>query len=307
MTVDVTNYTGDWIQVYVQGAPMIKSVLDGMVTFDDVADFGPGVAQPSVGIWGSYRILPYLPLADVQPGETVFGGYIIVDGFSGIDAFGAGKVSWKSDGSALAYAMRTTSSINQIPADPPYGSIGEMLPVVEYAGPSLVAWGPTAATKDQYLYSSLDNPFNEDVAGIYLNTVGNPSGGEMVVPIDAFYGAEFVFDIAWLHDASGFLFTKRYVPLEIYTDIFEYNFATTEVTQLTDLLDDSARELSVSPDGQQVVFERVADIYDTTSSLWIVNIDGSGLHKLADDAGRPAWGVTAPPLTPRVYIPVVRR
>ncbi len=106
-------------------------------------------------------------------------------------------------------------------------------------------------------------------------------------------------------DASGFLFTKRYVNYEIYTDIFEYSFATRDITQLTSLLDDSARGLSISPDGQQVVFERIADVYDTTSSLWIMNVDGSGLHKLADDAGRPAWGMAPPPLLPRAYIPMV--
>ncbi len=48
-----------------------------------------------------------------------------------------------------------------------------------------------------------------------------------------------------------------------------------------------------------------ADVYDTTSSLWIMNVDGSGLHKLADDAGRPAWGMAPAPLTPRAYIPMV--
>jgi len=44
--------------------------------------------------------------------------------------------------------MRTLDGIRQIPASPPYGSIGEDLPVVENAMPYLVAWGPTEATKD---------------------------------------------------------------------------------------------------------------------------------------------------------------
>ena len=42
-------------------------------------------------------------------------------------------------------------------------------------------------------------------------------------------------------------------------------------------------------------------------SLWIVNRDGSGLHKLADDAGRPAWGRVPAPLTPRAYLPMLVR
>ncbi len=136
--------------------------------------------------------------------------------YSGIAGFGAGKVSWKADGSALAYAMRSLSSISQISATPSYGSIGEKLPVVEGASPGPVAWGPTAATKNQYLYSSADNPFYENLEGIYLNTVGDASGGTKLVYISTFYDAEPVHDIEWLPDGSGFLFTKFYVHLSYF-------------------------------------------------------------------------------------------
>jgi Tol biopolymer transport system component len=184
------------------------------------------------------------------------------------------------------------------------------LPVVEYAAPSLVAWGPTPNTKDQYLYYSRSSPFKDNVAGIYLNTVGDTSGGTQLVLIYD-YDGKFIQDIEWLPDASGFVFSEFYVDFEYFSDIFEYNFETQEITQLTpslrdDIGDGGAHGLSISPDGQQIVFERSAD-NDTTSSLWIMNRDGSGLHKLADDAGRPAWGQTPPPLTPRVYLPIVVR
>jgi hypothetical protein len=308
VAVDVSNYTSSLVQVYVQGAPGIKSVFnDGTVVLDNVADFGPGVVQPAVGIYGELRILASPPLADVQPGATVPGGNLLISEYSGIDAFGPGKVSWKADGSALAYGMRTSSRISQIPASPPYGSIGEDLPVVENAWPNLVAWGPTAETKDYYLYSSKDDPIVDGIEGIYLNIVGNAPGGIKLVPISAYYAAEVVYDIEWLPDASGFLFSKRYVDFEIYTNVFEYDFATEEVTQLTDLpKEQGARGISVSPDGQSIVFEWT-DEFDTTSSLWIMNRDGSGLHKLADDAGRPAWGQVPGPLTPRVRLPIVVR
>jgi TolB protein len=305
VSVNVTNWTSSMVQAYVQGAPGVQTVFsDGTITFDDVADFGPGVAQPAVGVWGGYRIMSYPPMADVQPDETVPGGNLIFSEYSGIDAFGAGKISWKADGSALAYGMRTSSDISQIPANPPYGSIGESLPVVEYAWPDLVAWSPTASTKDQFLYFSQANPFYEDVAGIYMNTVGDASGGTLLVPISAFYDAEAVYDIEWLPDASGFLFTKFYVDFEYYTDIFEYNFTTHEITQLTSFPDDSARGFSISPDGQYVIVERVDDIH-STSSLWMMNRDGSGLYKFADDAGRPAWGQVPPPSAFSVYLPAI--
>ncbi len=292
--IDVTNGAGALAEVYVQGAPGARFAESGRMRFDNVADFGPGVLQPAAGIYlgprGEERALGYPPYADVQPGQTVFGGSVTIPG-AGALMFGAGKVSWNADGSALAYGMRSFSGIKQIPAVPPYGSTGQPLPVVQHAVPTLVAWSPSAADSDLYLYASKDDAIYLDVAGIYLNSVADPSGGTMLVPINAYYGAEEVYDIEWLPDASGFLFTKRTIDLGTFTNIFEYNFATQKITQLTSLPDDeSARGISISPDGQQIVFERVMDAWDPTSSLWIVNRDGSGLHKLADDAGRPAWG-----------------
>jgi len=291
VTVTVANYTSSLVQLYIMGAPGIQSVFgNGTVTVDNVADLGPGVLQPAVGIYGSLRILAAPPLADVQPGATVPGGNLVIAQYSGIDALGTGKVSWTADGTALAYGMRTHSRILRIPARPPYGAIGEPLPVVEHAAPSLVAWGPTAATRDQYLYASKDASTVEGIEGIYLNRAGDASGGTKLVPISAYYNAEVVYDVEWLPDGSGFLFTKGYVQLEICSDIFEYTFTTRKMTKLTSLGDNSARGLSISPDGRFVAFERVADVSDPTSSLWIMKRDGSGWRKLADDAGRPAWG-----------------
>jgi Tol biopolymer transport system component len=298
--VDVSNYMGLQAKAYVQGAPGIQPVPDGYskVTFNDVADLGAGVLQPPIGLYGFYRFMPSGPLPDVQPGATVYGGNLIIFSVSnGADSFGTGKISWKADGSALGYGMRTYSGIRQIPANPPYGSAGVDLPVVTDSETGLVAWGPTPALKDKYLYyAQADLLGPPDIEGIYLNTVGDTSGGTKLVPLDNWTGPH-IYDIEWLPDGSGFLFSENYVNFEIYTDIFEYNFTTQEITQLTpSLLDESgdggARGLSISPDGQQIVFERAVYPFETPSSLWIMNSDGSGLHKLADDAARPAWGQT---------------
>jgi TolB protein len=312
VTVAVESYTGELAWVYVAGAPGVKTILgSGTVTFDNVADFGPGVLQPSIGIWGQYRFTSYPPYADVQPGQTLPGGNTVIGPYLGYTGFGAGKVSWKADGSALAYGMRSNSAITQIPANPAYGSTGADLPVVEQATPGLVAWGPTPATKDQYLYTSGMSVFKENVGGIYLNSVGDASGGTQLVLVYD-YSGDYLHDIEWLPDGSGFLFTRFHVELGYYSDIYEYRFATQGITQLTPSLPDEngyggARGLSLSPDGQQIVFERAVYLSDAPGSLWIMNRDGSNLHKLADDAGRPAWGQTPAPLTPRVYIPLVVR
>ena len=130
----------------------------------------------------------------------------------------------------------------------------------------------------------------------------------MLVPINAIYG-ETVYDIEWLPDGSGFLFSKLYTNLGIFIDIFEYNFETGDITQVTHLPDDEggAHGISISPDGQSVVFEWVPEPWDPTSSLWIINRDGSNQRWLLDDAGRPAWGQRPPPPTPRAYLPMLLR
>ncbi len=296
VTVNVTKLTSDFVQVYVAGAPGLQTVLgSGTMTFNNVADFGPGIPQPAIGISGLYRVFASAPLADVQPGETVAGGNLVISSESGIRFFGAGKVSWKADGSDIAYGMRTYSDISHIPAVPRYGSIGEKLPVVEYAAPGMVAWGPTAATKDQYLYYSMLSPIADNIDGIYLNSLGNMSGGTKLVNI---YNddAQVVWDIEWLPDGSGFLFTAKYWDDGLFrfvANIFRYDFGDPEpLTRLTDFGDDRAHAFSISPDGQQIVFERWGDSSHPTISLWIVNLNGSDLHQLVDNAGRPAWGPT---------------
>jgi len=291
VTVDVSVYASPGSMVYVQGASGARFATNGRMTFDNVADFGPGVLQRAVGIytnlWGEQRSEGYPPYADVQPNQTVSGGTVNIPGVS-ISQFGPGKFAWKPDGLGLAYAMRTGSRINQISANPPYGAVGEQIPVVVGTAPTLVAWGPDAAHSDLYLYFARDD-------GIYLNTLANPGGGTKLVEVVAFEG-EMVFDIEWLPDASGFLYSKKYVSLGTWTNIFEYSFGTGESTEITDLPDDNeARAFSLSPDGQQIVFEWVTEPWDPTSDLYIINRDGTGQRPLVEDAGRPAWGPTYVP------------
>ncbi|MGE5601684.1 MAG: hypothetical protein ACM30E_01460 [Nitrososphaerales archaeon] len=308
VTVNVNNYTSDLVWVYVAGAPSVKSILgDGIVTFDKVADFGSGVLQPSIGVWGLYRFVSYPPYADVQPGKTVPGGNITIMSLSGFQAFGAGKVSWKADGSALAYVLRSNSNIWEISANPAYGATGTALPFNEHTKPRLVAWGPTAAKQDEYLYVSDPNILDEGYAGIWLGTRGDASGGKRLVSIDS--DATWVKDIEWLPDGSGFLFSLFYVGLGYFCNIFEYDFATGDATRLTDFPPDGdyAHGLSISPDGRHVVFERVVDDLDSDSSLWIMNIESRDVWKLVDDAGRPAWGQAPAPLKPSAYLPMLVR
>ncbi len=315
VTVEVQDYFGTSF-VYVAGAPGLTRAQSGTMTFDNVADFGPGVLQPAIGIAVLDRVIGYPPYADVLPGQTVPGGILIINATSSIRGWGAGEVSWKADATMLSYNIRTGQGINAIAPVPTYGSMGNALPLVPNARTSLHSWNPTLAGRDQYLYYSSD-AYSDDAHGIFLNTVGDPSGGTRVYhppwPL-----AFAMLDIEWLPDGSGFLFSMRYMSGwdSAYTcagqdyhtchNIFEYDLATDRITQRTDIDDESVMGMVISPDGQHIVFERTTDpVFDPTSSLWIINRDGSGLHKLADDAGRPAWGRAPAPLDKRVYLPIV--
>jgi hypothetical protein len=67
VTVDITKLTDDFVQAYVQGAPGVQTVLSsGTMIFDNVADLGPGIAQPAVGIDGG-SLLPRLPHDGLPP------------------------------------------------------------------------------------------------------------------------------------------------------------------------------------------------------------------------------------------------
>lgn len=310
VTVNVNNYTSTPIWVYVAGAPEVKWISgSGTVLFDEVADLGHGVRQPCIGIGGLPRFVCYPPPSgypDVEPGKTLPGGSITIMTYSGFEGFGAGRISWKADGSGLGYVLRSNSDLWQISANPAYGATGASLPVNEHTTPRLVAWGPTAATQDQYLYVSAANLLDEGYAGIWLTSVGDTSGGTRVVSYGD-YDAITVYDVEWLPDETGFLFSMFYVGLGYFANIFRYDFATDKITQLTDFPRDAdyVQQLSISPDGEQVVFERVADDLDTTSSLWIMNIDGTQARKLRDDAGRPAWGPTPARLPVGAYLPLI--
>jgi pimeloyl-ACP methyl ester carboxylesterase len=48
-------------------------------------------------------------------------------------------------------------------------------------------------------------------------------------------------------------------------------------------------------------------LFDSMSTLWIMNRDGSGPNKLADDAGRPARGRAPSPLTRRTFLSLLVR
>jgi hypothetical protein len=302
VTVTVQNFTTRGpFYVYVQGAPSAQMVIVPQggattVTFTDVADFG-ATEQIAVVIEGLLRWIAPISAADVQPNQTVHAGTINVSG-SGIRQYGGYSPSWHSDGSRLGYIFGGCAGMWQIGARPPAGAIGSPLLQAQNVFACLMDWGPSPALADQLLYySALDE-------GIYRVTEGSADGGTRLVVTEPH---ELVIDLQWLPDGSGFVYTKTGDFLS-NANVFRYDFATGEATPLTAFTDEFARYLSVSPDGQLIVFERAPAQDSPTADLWTVGQDGSDMALLVSNALRPAWSRQTPQVAPNypVYLPQIR-
>src|SRR5581483_7943903 len=114
-----------------------------------------------------------------------------------------------------------------------------------------------------------------------------------------------VIDLKWLPDGSGFLVA---VPSGAASNIYEYDFASRRLTQITHFSNEVAGHFSIAPDGQTIVFERAADM-NSPADLWLIGRDGSNLCLLARGAVRPAWSARAPqaPVFHYIDLPLIRR
>jgi hypothetical protein len=310
VTVENATFSSRLYGVYIQGAPGVQTISlgpfgAGQLTFTDVADLG-NVVQPAVAIYGGYRWFG-AAYANVLPGQTVHAGTLTISG-PGFWRLGAYKSSWRQDGSGIGYTSTHCGTMYEISPNAPAGHIGEPVLNID-EGSCVMAWGPTPATHNQILY--IVDSWEDDVDGIYHATAGSSTLGTRVVPLDSFDG-ERAMDVKWLPDGSGFLFTMTHwvTASGFRGDIFEFNFATGSYTRLTDLVaEQSARSLSISPDGQHVVFELAEDMYDEATDLWLMQRNGSNMQLLVSNAGYPAWspGALQEPVISNVFLPFLVR
>jgi hypothetical protein len=305
VTVDVLVSVGEPAIVYVVGAAAPQTALvsttSTRLTFTNVADLGAGVVQQVVAMTGSGRW--YGAAADVRPGQTVHAGSLVVSGASA--PLRADKPIWRSDGTAIGFMFgEWCGEFRSLPANPPINALGETRLTASSFLSYLchVDWGPTPALANKLLYSEWD-PSNR---GIYLTSEGSDAPGELLTT----YGLNWLVDLKWLPDGSGFLYSvmefseTRYVR----SNIHEYLFATKQTRQITDFDDEFAYNFSISPDGQQIVFERTPT-QEGQTDLWMMQRDGSDLRLLATRAARPSWSRRAPQLAPsfKLYAPSVVR
>jgi hypothetical protein len=308
VTLTVRNNRGGGpYLIYVAGAPepqMISGPAGSTqtLTFPNVADFGPGHLQSTVAMFGLDRWFSAAAAADVQAGQTVHAGTLTITG-AGLREFGASQPSWRADGSALGF-MQSCAAIKQVPVNPPPGLLGEIAVRPNVSGPTCFAdWGPTPALNNHVLYHHL---FPEQY--IRRTTRGSTDAGELLV---TFGMGDLLLDLQWLPDGSGFLYTiatdwSTSAGTWQTANIHLYRFASPSATRLTNFSGDLARGVSVSPDGQWIVFDR-AESFDGASDLWLMRHDGSNLRRLVQNGTRPAWSLRAPQIPQRVFVPSVIR
>lgn len=322
VNLDVVNNTseGMTVVVYIEGAPGPKfATLSGYgsatVTFTNVIDYGDGVLQWAVATYGYIRFTSVHAHADVIPGQTVStDGALYMD--YATSNWGWGSPTYNSDGSEMAYIFGS-STIYYAPSDNTNpGGVGWKLlnlpdGTIMPGSPRDLQWG-RGAHAHQLLYQGLD--WDAIGAAIYLVDEGSPDPGTEVLLVDDDNSGKTVLGLTWLPDGSGFLYSATETDWTTYThfgNIFEYKFDTKTSTRLTSFTSGYPRELTISPEGDKVVFEYQAtgDWSDSNVhiDLWMMNRDGSGADLFVQDGQSPAWSPSTLPVYSYEYLPLLRK
>lgn len=274
--------------VYVEGAANIEQVGVSpgeitTVTIDNVADLGRlqyTYIKSGQGIW-----LNPAAYADVVAGQTVQAANPLqISSGSGPFEFRIKNFTWKHDGSEIGYLV--VAGLEEVlPSFPANGQTGQSL----FTGNTTLvtgnlAWSPLS---DEFLYYSiLTSPH-----GIHRGVRGSDVDTHSFV-----LETDYVTDLAWLPDGSGFLFST-YNFGYFYNEIIRFDFGS---NQRTVLADDSIFLVGArpSPDGLYIAFVDRADEtlpYD----LFGMAVDGSQRWKIASDIASWDWGgVTATDIDP---------
>lgn len=292
VTVTVQNATFDAgpYFVYVLGAPEPQQVtIEGassvQLTFEDVADLGDGSEQPVVVINGIQRWWSAGAVPDVKAGESVDGGTVTI-GANPLQHFGADGPFWRADSSRLGFIGLPTCLLQQTPADPPAGAYYQpLLDPTVFVGICAADWAPTAVLADELLIADPSAYTETGETSIYRITAGSATKGE---PLVTFGDYVRVIDLRWLPDASGFIVARQTALLDENVNLFRFDFASGELTQLTEFAGAFARRFAISPDGESIVFERVTEL-GGASDLWVMNSDGSDPRLLVPGGEAPAW------------------
>src|SRR5688500_11762742 len=226
--VDYPGLLGDSFTgfVYLQGAPTLQMVSlppggSGEVVFACVAYFGDGFLQMPSVVTGYVRDFAIGSAVDVLPGGSVTAPDLSL--FQPTVFWEARSPTWRQDGSLLGYAYGFNSLSGIVPRPSPV-DFGTSLVGADAVVANLIlhlAWGPTPESADRLLYQGTEAGTSE---GIYLTAQGATAAGDPLLTFDAW---DIVKGLAWMPDASGFVFsvTDHDILDAPQSNVYHYAFA----------------------------------------------------------------------------------
>lgn len=291
-TVQISNQSANFSEylVYVEGAPTAKvvTVAPGsttMVAFPQVADLGAGTLQAVVAINGTTRWFDAAVTVDVTSGNNVHAGTLTIAG-SGFAAYGATQVSWRPDGSRLAYQLGQ-GRLWQVGLEAPLLSEGGPLLDPQINNSVFGAYPVWSPIGNEVLYQRL----NGSRFAITRAQVDGASAGADLANVTATSG------IAWLTDGSGMVAADYSDLLLSHVDLYRMTFADNNIVQLTQTSGRQAAFLpSISPDSSRIVYGYTedAEARPFNAELRIMSSDGSDDRLLVADGRRASWSRVAP-------------
>lgn len=286
--------------LYFRGASEVQPVSlapggSGVVTFPSVADLATGMGeeawQLAAVIVGPEREFLFATAVDVPPGGSVTTAE--TDVYHPSVAWEARSPTWRADGEAISF-LYNFGSFYELPYAPEPLAFGAQLVADDADVPGFIDHlqrGPTAETADELLFYG-GGAF--EVHGIYLMEEGDDSAGEPLVLVDDF---QSVKGIAWLPDASGFVFSVTEGDMfgdDYSSNMYLYDLDEGSVTPLTSYVGEFVGDLTVSGDGTRVAFELADDLDIATQVLtdpdvYVLEIASGDTYLLVEGAYSPAW------------------
>jgi Tol biopolymer transport system component len=166
-------------------------------------------------------------------------------------------LSWSHDGGDIGFTLLGLRKIN-VKATQEFD-----LTTIESQGSgfsSNMAWSPV---DDRYLY--LDANLSSGGDDLFIAEEG----------VEPTLLAQHVADItpSWLPDGSAFLYVGWPMEETLIDDhnIFQYDLTTGQIKQLTYFRNEHLQNLSISPDGRHLIFERHDQILNPKRDLWMMN------------------------------------
>jgi hypothetical protein len=211
---------------------------------------------------------------------------------SPLDNFGSLFPVWRNDGSNVADVVGKSCVGEVWSAGADSGTT--TTPLIKHSASMCVMdRGRTQAQANQILYYDAVAFAYPDAFGAVLQAQeGSADAGTPI--FDPGYNGQ-IEDLRYLPDGSGFLFAYRPNLTDTSINIYRFDFASKEATQLTHLTDAYVVSLSISPDGKNVVFElsKVDPLSQPESppadDLWKMQSDGQGAALFAANGQMPEW------------------